>query len=254
MHTMITNTVKEKNPKGYIGKTPINSAEVKDQKEKTDKIIKLEQTTKLINKGKISKTKETNDSENVKTNIKCDLCQYQSVHKSNVKRHKRLIHEGKKNIESTAVNSHAEKNKIVRNFSSIMKEESIQFKCESCDFSNNNKHNMKRHVEQVHGKKKSKIYFKCDLCNYNSNDASNYKKHTEIHSREKGVKTFLCDKCKRYYSSKVNLAKHKTDAHSGLIFSCTHCSKKFSTKGNLKQHQIVHNKDSLTSTCTLTSK
>ena len=93
--------------------------------------------------------------------------------KINLKRHKRVVHEG------------------------------IKYKCEQCDkfISNLNQHKLSVHLG---------IKYKCDQCNYKATQKINLKLHKM--SVHEGIK-YQCDQCNHKATRKNSLKRHKMTAH-----------------------------------------
>ena len=110
----------------------------------------------------------------------CDTCDYTINEAAILKRHKKAVHEGKRD--------HI---------------------CHICGFSSNKNWKVQEHLAKNHGIGEAR--FKCDICNRAFIDSSTLKNHREgIHL--KNVK-YNCDQCAYYAYSNPNLIRHKLVKH-----------------------------------------
>ncbi|XP_025160977.1 zinc finger protein 431-like [Harpegnathos saltator] len=112
------------------------------------------------------------------------------------------------------------------------------YKCEYCDFTSNDKHDLKRH----RGKHSSKSY-RCDTCDISFPSMQESKHHfSDIHKQI----MFECYYCKEIFARKCNLKDHIGRIHMDDIYACTEtgCDKKFRALRDRDKHiRDVHHKN-----------
>ena len=142
------------------------------------------------------------------TEFKCDLCEYLSGYKSNLNRHKKIVHHKIKDFE-----------------------------CELCDYFCSSNGNLKIHMKQIHDKIKD---IKCELCYYTCSQNNTLKAHMkQVHDK---IKDFKCDICDFTSSRNVALTRHTKSVHDKIKkYECKICDAKFSENSTLKKHiKSVH--------------
>ena len=112
--------------------------------------------------------------------FKCEVCDYRSSRKCDLKKHISLVHEAKK-----------------------------RFKCDICKAIIITKYGLKRHINSVHEGIKP---FKCNICDYQTTRKLSLKSHiVSVHeentsSKDTKTKPFVCTICDAIFSRKTNMA------------------------------------------------
>ncbi|XP_044762946.1 zinc finger Y-chromosomal protein-like [Coccinella septempunctata] len=138
----------------------------------------------------------------------CELCDYVTVRKRDLKRHMDVVHY----FKSTKYTTH---------------------NCSFCDFKST-KTVLEQHVKKMHPKEKSNT---CNLCNYLTGQENLMKLHqAEAHSNYK------CDLCDHVTDTESHLRYHVNYHHLKLmLFICDTCCYSTPKKKSLKLHiQDVH--------------
>ncbi|XP_031637823.1 zinc finger protein 1 homolog [Contarinia nasturtii] len=78
--------------------------------------------------------------------------------------------------------------------------------------------------------------FKCNVCEYSSNDKGNLKKHTRSHT---GEKPYQCDICRKGFITRQSMKKHKVTHTDEIPFHCRGCFSGFSQKTERDVHEKV---------------
>ncbi len=179
--------------------------------------------------------------------FKCDSCSLSYSYKSVLNRHKRVVHEGVKDLD-----------------------------CPKCDKKFGFLTRLRKHCLRFHGIDRQSFKAirvketlkKCEICDKIFASRNGYIGHMKAHEKEKKVskKLFKCDDCEKEFAFRSRLAKHKAFHHVGRAFSCeirgcrkafffqkdkekhmsrrikcNECDREFCLKGNLAKHKIqVH--------------
>ena len=138
--------------------------------------------------------------------------------------------------------------KNLRTAKKKVKAKSIQerrYKCEDCDFSTNQKHNLKDHVAALH---EGIVLYRCSVCSdyktYHKKSVESHIKNNHKDSRATIIKTELrekrkynCEECE-YSTDLLQLLKgHRDRKHNKLVrFQCSLCDYKNYSQGNTKVH------------------
>ena len=139
--------------------------------------------------------------------FECDKCDHKTRYKSNLQKHKDLMH-----------NTDRE-----------------QFECNVCNKIFYTKANLKQHEKALHKINVEKL--KCNICTFETVYTSALKVHMK--SIHLNLRPHQCDKCDRTFRSKYFLQSHLTLVHANKKernFQCNVCSKSFSLKGNMIAH------------------
>ncbi|XP_031639868.1 zinc finger protein 112-like [Contarinia nasturtii] len=78
--------------------------------------------------------------------------------------------------------------------------------------------------------------FKCEICEYSSNDKGNLKKHKRTHT---GEKPYRCDICQKGFIQSIHMKQHKVTHIQQVPFHCRGCFSGFSQKTDQKVHEKV---------------
>ena len=100
----------------------------------------------------------------------CELCDYRSHQKGDLKKHVATVHEGNKQTKRLICNEKRD----TKNHNAAIHEVRKPFKCDICDYTCSRKRNLNRHVETVHEGNKP---FKCNICEYGYSTKSILNKH-----------------------------------------------------------------------------
>ena len=150
--------------------------------------------------------------ENIPVIFSCGKCEYTCSYKSNLKRHKKIIHESGNG----------------KNFSC---------KKRKCVYSGKTEGHLKRHEQSVH---ENAEVLQCDNCDYKCKRRTDLNRHNRIKHNSVNVTEFKCRKCE--YSCKLayNLNRHEKNGHnSGNVtkFKCKKCAYLTKFEHNLKRHE-----------------
>ena len=144
-------------------------------------------------------TKKSINSET--TDFKCETCEKSYSNAKALKRHIRLVHEGK------------------------------DHKCEYCGKTFSQAEHLKNHIHAVH---EGQIDFKCEQCNRYFSRRTGLKRHNQtVHEKQK---EFKCHFCRKSFTQEGVLKRHIRTVHEGLNFTCELCNKSFSRNDILKRH------------------
>ena len=147
--------------------------------------------------------------------FECDLCDYKTVSKYHLNRHK-ACHSSEK-----------------------------PFKCtiDGCDKWFKTKDYLYEHKKLIHTIEKR---FKCDLCDYKTNCKTNLTHHLSRHSSDRPYKCPIRG-CNKTFKSKKSLKTHKSPSHSSFqtiqLYECNSCDFITNSKPKLSIHQNIHSED-----------
>ena len=141
--------------------------------------------------------------------MNCDTCGKSFFNKSDLKKHKKSLHDG------------------------------VTYACKICQRSYSWKENLNAHMKTTHKIGKIKE-FKCIPCDLE------YSNHTGLRfhklSKHDGIQ-HQCTKCDKTFSLKINLNHHFKRLHEEQLklIHCILCKKSFKSNGDLKKHiECVH--------------
>ena len=167
----------------------------------------------------------------------CNICNYKSAYKYNLKIHIENVHEGIKPFKcSICESTFSQKGDMMKHIESV--HEGIKpFKCNICNFETSINYNLKKHKESVHEGLKP---FKCKLCDYKT--ARNFHLKLHINSVHEKIKPFKCFRCDSSFSQKGDMKRHVESVHERIKpFKCKICDFRSAKKCNLKKHiESVH--------------
>ena len=104
-------------------------------------------------------------------------------------------------------------------------------KCTKCEFHGSANIYLIRHMKNVHGSEE--LYRKCELCSYNTEVKHDLKRHIqEIHLKI----GLTCDECGLTTKRKIQLKRHTLAVHQGIALICDMCSFKCTQLSSLRQH------------------
>ncbi|UYV68518.1 ZNF407 [Cordylochernes scorpioides] len=160
-------------------------------------------------------------------------CGYQTTKKSNFNRHK-LTHLGIKNHHCPyCEHSSLELNSLKRHIE-VRHSNIPQYICtfNGCSFKTPIERYLKNHVKEHTSKS-----VKCEHCDYSSNNKSDVKKHEKIHFRNE---SFICELCNYSSASRTALTKHMK-CHD--ILKCKECLFQTDEQIKFQLHKKIHEND-----------
>ena len=153
-----------------------------------------------------------------KNQIKCDICKKIFTTMSNLKNHKRTVHENERS-----------------------------FNCNLCDKIFKEKGTLKRH-QNTHITGEEKLTFKCKILDEGFTRNFNLNQH--IRSIHEKIKPFVCQHCEKAYTQNIDLKRHQIKHHDSsenekekYLFTCESCGKNLTRKTRLNAHKNKCNKD-----------
>uniref|UniRef100_A0A336MC41 CSON009349 protein n=1 Tax=Culicoides sonorensis TaxID=179676 RepID=A0A336MC41_CULSO len=170
----------------------------------------------------LSDASRRDESEN--ETFKCEMCDFETDEKKNLKRHMRKDHNSNGTECSEPENKVTEAHSInfIRAFDDIPIESRIN--------SEDHKRHPRKAKESSPVKESENEEFNCDKCNYTTTKKKNLQAHISTMHDPQPVD---CPECGKKVS-KVRYKKHLR-THT-LEFSCCVCAKRFSNRWNLKEH------------------
>ena len=133
----------------------------------------------------------------------CDQCEYSATKASNLKIHKRNVHEG------------------------------VRYPCEQCEYVASEESSLRQHTKSKH----DGIRFPCDQCEYVATRRSILNQHKK--SKHEGVR-YPCDQCEYAATRKADLNSHKKSKHGERKYKCDHCEFAATTPSKLNLHKNRH--------------
>ena len=113
------------------------------------------------------------------------------------------------------------------------------YKCDKCNYVNDNKRNLSSHKRRVHCKKN----FTCEICEKAFKLKYHLTYHLKTHTVPKSKKyQKSCELCDFSTSKKLLLEKHHWNEHSIKSHQCEECSKTFVHRYLLREHFKIHDK------------
>jgi KRAB domain-containing zinc finger protein len=138
----------------------------------------------------------------------CDQCGYQATTEGHLKRHKKSVHNATYNCEFCEFQT-LQKLELIRH--KYANHEGQKFQCNLCDYQASRRTHLKHHQERLHSEKK----YSCQLCEFESKTNIELKKHIRAaHNKLKpGEKKFTCNLCDYVAAKKIHLKSHHQQEH-----------------------------------------
>ena len=112
-------------------------------------------------------------------------------------------------------------------------------RCQFCEKKFSTDTNLKRHVDQVHERKKNHMCKVCHKSFFTSRDL--WVHSSAVHDNSK---TFKCKSCEKTFSQKGNMKTHYETQHLGIRnFKCNFCGETFTQNQYLQNHLKRNHKD-----------
>ena len=200
---------------------------------------------KMIKLSQMSKHRSYHRKKELGNILRCDQCNYTTLHPLCLKQHYKVNHAPKDfscEICGSAFGTQARLNDHVRNRHGGMKF------CPHCSFSSDNLGTYESHISKLHTKVANNV---CPFCSFETEDKSLLQDHVrqahpyeEDHPRiTKSTKDYSCDLCDFKGNTKQGLRAHKQVKHLGVRYKCDQCEWSTTSKGGVKAHVMrVHQK------------
>ena len=133
----------------------------------------------------------------------CDQCDYQSVYRRGVRRHKEAVHLG------------------------------IKHPCNECPKEYGDLYDLRMHKKAAH----EGVVYQCDQCNKTYSQRKNLLQHEREHQ---GINT-KCTQCEKSFETTMALYHHVNKEHDGLKYVCDMCEFRTNRVYRFKEHKgTVH--------------
>ena len=152
--------------------------------------------------------------------LQCNQCDYKSMWKTSIRRHKRSEHEG---ITYTCNRCHQKikwsKNSLKEHID--RKHKTATEKCDQCEYVAGNQQILSRHIAKVH-EEKYKRKWNCSFCDKTTTSKYGLRMHVRyVHEgvkREPGevINLWRCGQCEKYFNRKYNRDQHERNYHHNL--------------------------------------
>lgn len=130
--------------------------------------------------------------------IKCDLCEFRTLYKSNLMTHMRK-HTGERPFQCEICQ------KVFGRADHLKRHMRVHTKCSNCD-----KSFCHSETKVEHERNCFQLRYGCGLCDYNTINLKAFVKHLRCHSYKK---PFRCPKCTKRFVQQGNLIKHMKHRH-----------------------------------------
>ena len=110
----------------------------------------------------------------------CDICETTFSLKRNLKRHKKVIHEGKKLYPCKICQKTFSVTKYLERHISVVHEGQKGYVCDSCGRVTSSNFNLKKHIKTIHQNEKK---FVCNICGKIFPTLFNLKRHSTVHNK-----------------------------------------------------------------------
>merc|ERR1712129_263204 len=164
---------------------------------------------------------------------KCPKCDYATVFKRNMKSHNEHVHENKNKLTCNICPFETIYERSLTRHKDKFHVHKIK-KCELCDYEDESKVNLKRHIKEVHT---DKTIHACDECDFTDPEKRRVTQHKKtVHKLKK------CELCDYEDESRVNLNRHIKEVHTEeTIHACDECDFTDPDKRKVTQHKkTVH--------------
>ena len=173
----------------------------------------------------------------------CDLCEYETHYKNNLKRH--LAYKHDINVIYHQCNHCEYKAKfkagLIQHLAGMHDIDVIYHQCDHCEYKAKQKSHLKDHLARMHDI--DVIYHQCNHCPHQAKHKGNLKKHL-AYKHDIGVIYHQCDNCEYQAKYKTGLKQHLADKHDiGVTYhQCDHCLYEAKQTSTLNRH-ITHMHD-----------
>jgi len=174
----------------------------------------------------------------VPSSSKCDICEKNFAHRSNLNRHMKLHERGTAHKCEVCHISYARQADLKRHMLRH-DENQASFACTVCDKVYQQKYLLSRHMV-VHTKEGR---FQCSICDQTFSQKSALKNHAKVHAK---IKAFQCPDCLGSFSTVGSLKRHRENLHglavvrrvakADLTLQCEMCDQSFANFSNVKRH------------------
>ena len=142
----------------------------------------------------------------------CNRCEFQSVRRSDVKRHRDSVHL------------------------------CVKYKCNECTMEYTSKAQVNAHVDSAHRGQVNQ----CEQCNKIFSHPNSLRFH--VRQSHEGLET-ICKECNKDFQTYGRLNYHIRKEHKGLRYSCDQCEHQAATISNLKTHKEGKHKQDVFYSC-----
>ncbi|VVC29310.1 Zinc finger C2H2-type [Cinara cedri] len=180
---------------------------------------------------------EKNPSAKKKLAYECADCKYQTLRKSDLKKHLKR-HMGvcdyccnyceRKFFDKYSLERHINANHTKKQ----------QYSCTTCTYTTYLFDSLKRHKKVKHGDHTESKYI-CSVCYHVSATKQDMTIHSYSHDQ---TKPYMCEECGSMFAIKSRLKTHKNTVHNERMHTCQVCDKSFQTMSLLKRHTIIHSR------------
>ena len=204
-----------------------------------------------LKKHKAHNKKKRNNAPNNKVNKwRCDICDWSSTSKGELRKHKDKTHkpirkkERKLDIKDPLVIRQALENLAKLKFP---KKKELSYVCHICAVTYAEKGRLSRHMERSHP-----IERKCEYCNFKVKGMELMRNHITTFHKEH---CHSCEICGLFFVDKGSLTGHISKAHFNGFYSCQFCFTKFKQKVDYEVHLAdVHGQRQKCDLCDFTAK
>lgn len=185
--------------------------------------------------SKISKLKKHSlEKHNKPLMLSCSVCQKEFRTKSKLERHCASHENSTTHSCKDCGKTFKYKRDMLRHQEHHTDEEKTKLKCNFCPREFFRKHDLDRHVENIHP---AKAPYRCELCLAGFGSAEQLEKHLPEHA---ATHPHICWECQRGFRTIQNLKRHLVLHSDERPFSCPVCKRGFNRKYDMFQHMRIH--------------
>ena len=164
--------------------------------------------------------------------LSCDQCNHSTPYPSNLKKHKRTVHEKVRALCVVCNQEFAD----LKNHTEVVHEKIKNFKCDMCDYSCYRDFRLKVHKTNIHTK--TSEWHICPQCFVRCSDIDGHMQRVHINSVS-SVYDFPCKDCKFLGKTKSALRSHVRSTHEKVMINCTVCAHRVN-KWKITVHMRKH--------------